>query len=238
MELESSPESPPVQGNRVTAELRQSLHAISEVENSLCVGETLLVQGKLRTQPFKVSLAGWVAGEMVLVAPSIAVLAAGQIVKEEFLLVRYLFLGKVYGFETTALKIVLDPPLVILEWPDVVEVAAVSRELRSQAKMPVEVTFYEDGQAIGTGPAILTELSPGGCRVKTVWQNEYMASYVPDSSLLVQITIGPNQGSMVMRCTVRNFSRQNNYAVLGLQISDDVEIKNQINNILAMQLIR
>ncbi len=226
---------------RITAEARKSLSNVEDIERTLAIGETLLVQGKLRRQPLKMSLAGWVTGESILIAPSLAALAAGQIIKEELLLVRYLLLGKVYGFETTALKVLLDPPLLIVNWPAEVEVAAVSKEVRYMAKMPVVILFLNEGQEqiLGSANATMLEMSCGGCRIKTLWQNDLMESYVPGSLVRVETQLGDADSPIKMNCVVRNLARQGNFAVLGLQLNQDDELlKSQINTALNMQLIR
>ena len=238
-EQQPSPAPDQERRKRVVAESAQSLTQVSDIERTLCMGETVIIQGKLRSQPFKVTLAGWVAGEMIIISPALAVLAAGQIIKEEFLLVRYLMLGKVYGFETTALRVVLDPPLVVLEWPPLVEVAAVSKEMRQPAKLPVVVVFFENEQIIGSNDATMVELSLGGCRIKTSWQNDLMENYLPGNKVRVETPLGNPAAPLKMECTIRNFSRQGNLAVLGLQLDNkDDMLEAELNSILNMQLMR
>lgn len=226
---------------RIQSESHKSLVSVEEIERVLSMGEAMLIQGKLRSQPYKSILAGWIPGECIILAPSLAVLAAGQIVKEELLQVRYLLLGKVYGFETTVTRITLNPPLVIVEWPDEMEVASVSREVRQSANIPVVIVFYnETGQQIlGSANATMTELSEGGCRLKTLWQNEVMENYLPGSKVRVETGLGLASAPLTLNYIVRNFSRQGNYAVLGLQLAEEsCSDKDQICSILKMQLHR
>ena len=224
---------------RVHAELRGSFSTVGEVEASLSVGEIMVVQGKLRSQPYKAPLAGWVPGESIFISPSLAVLASGQIVKDEFLLVRYLFLGNVFGFETTATKVILDPPLVILEWPERVEVAAVTREARFMAKVPIMSVFYNSqGEVVGRCKGSLIELSLGGCRIKTHWQNELMEFYLPGSRISLETPLNLGGLPLKLDCVLRNFSRQGDLIIMGLQIMGEKMVKDRINTILELQLMR
>ena len=224
---------------KVTAELRQSLTDVYDVERSLSVGETMLMQGKLRSHPFKVTLAGWISGDSIFVSPPLAVLAAGQIVKEEFLLVRYLFLGKVFGFETTAHKIVLDPPLVILEWPTQVEVAAISKEERILARMNITVILYNELKEQVPVKAMLIEISQGGCRIKMTWNNDFMEYCLPDSQVDLSLPLDRAGGMLHVYGLVRNFAKQGSFAVLGLQFKNESpEFRQQLQQILNVQLMR
>ncbi|MDR1396436.1 MAG: PilZ domain-containing protein [Desulfarculales bacterium] len=230
---------PPSKGNKVTAELHKSISTIYEVEGSLAIGETVLMQGKLRDNPVKAVLAGWIASECVLLSPPLSILAAGQFVKDEFLLIRYLFLGKVFGFETIVRKMVLDPPMVIVSWPDQVEVASISREIRLRARLEVLIILYNETKQEVPVKGLLIEISKGGCRIKISWNNDYMEYCIPGSLLELHLGLYHDKNPLKVSCIVRNFSKQGGYANMGLQFDNNSEkFKEELDYILNVQLIR
>jgi hypothetical protein len=226
-------------GTGVTAELHKSISTIDEVENSLSIGETVLMQGKLRTNPVKALLAGWIPNECVMLSPPLSILAAGQFVKDEFLLVRYLFLGKVFGFETIVRKMILDPSLVIVNWPDQVEVASISKEIRLRAHLEVSVILYNELKQEIPLKGMLIEISKGGCRIKIPWNNDFMEYCIPGSLLELHMGLYRDKKPLNIACVVRNFSKQGGYANMGLQFNESSEeFKKELDYILNVQLIR
>ena len=224
---------------KVTAELRQDISDIYDVEKSLAVGETMLMQGKSRSSPFKVTLAGWILGDSILVYPPLAVLAAGQIVKEEFLMVRYLLLGNVFGFETTVRKIVFDPPLVILDWPEQVEVASISHEERVLARMNINAVLYNTLKQKVPVKAMLIEISTGGCRIKMAWNNDFMEYCLPEAQVDLELVINRAGNALNVQSQVRNFAKQGNFAVLGLQFKNaPPNFVQQLEQVFNVQLMR
>jgi hypothetical protein len=229
----------PARGGKVTAELHKSISAVYEVESSLSIGETVLMQGKLRDNPVKAVLAGWIASDCILLSPPLSILAAGQFVKDEFLLIRYLFLGKVFGFETIVRKMVLDPPMVIVSWPDQVEVASISREVRLRARMEVLIVLYNEAKQEVPIKGHLIEISKGGCRIKIPWNSDYMEYCIPGSMLELHLGLHHDRDPLKVSCIVRNFSKQGSHANMGLQFDNNSqEFKKELDYILNVQLIR
>jgi hypothetical protein len=223
---------------KVNAVLRQSISSLREVENSLSVGETILLQGKLSNNSVKAMLTGWILDECVIVHPPLAVLAAGQFVKDELLLARYLLLGNVFGFETTVRKIVLDPPLIALHWPLQVEVASISRETRMQARKEILLTLFDYNNNPKAIPATLIEISKGGCRVKVAWKNDVMEFCVPNSPVELTLDLFRNNNPVIAQATVRNFTKQGGLAILGLQFqNNNEEFEKNLDMVLNVQLI-
>jgi hypothetical protein len=120
-----------------------------------------------------------------------------------------------------------------------VEVAVISQEERILARMNITAILYNEAKEQLPVKAMLIEISKGGCRMKMAWNNDFMEYCLPDSQVDLSLPFDRSDGILQVHGLVRNFAKQGNFAVLGLQFKNESpDFAQRLLKILNVQLMR
>ena len=203
---------------------------MKEEERFLDVGLIIFLEpkGANKNIRYKSSLVGWkMGGTIIIDAPFLngayISLSAGC-----HCIVRYIYHGQAFGFETVVLKNVNDPyfPFLFLAYPDAIYKTSLREHARAQTYIPVKIQIQVDGQSEGLDGHIL-DLSIGGCLLEIVTHNN-LDIKLGDEVKVVFSLPGTTEQIIEIRCTIRRIQTIQDNTKMGVQfinLPDDVLTK-------------
>ena len=153
--------------------------------------------------------------------------------------VRYLFDGNLYGFETVVIKLQFDPiPLLFLKYPQNIENVSLRKNKRVPSFIPVKVAVTaspdgeqngdqqeEDSQSPDTSEVYdgtILDISKSGCQLSM--KNDLKLN----SEISLTFTLPPQQTIEKLKCYVRNSRKSKDSCMIGIEFdfSESKDIKN------------
>ncbi len=182
----------------------------------------------------KCPLVGMQPGEfLILRPPKSYAYKLFHIGKSPRAVVRYIYSGRVFGFETALLGAILDPlGLIFLGYPKVVSEHNLRAAPRLECQLPAKATFNE----IAFDGAIL-DISPTGCRlsIKTaLLQAAAVESPVLEMNIRIDLQLPDQTDMLALHGKIKNIEQDANRVALGIAFKDIGEsARTQISRYLA-----
>ena len=144
------------------------------------------------------------------------------------MVVRYLYNGTVYGFQTKLIEYITSPiKLFFLEYPRIIEHHDLRQEKRFPCHFPARLKL-RDAREVAS---IITDISQSGCRcLVDMERNHGMNMPHIDDKISFACQFPGVQGAYVIAGTVRNISKARSEIVLGVEFA---VVEEEINSILA-----
>lgn len=211
---------------------------MQDIGGVLVIGQEVVVQKGSTTEKKVAFVQGWNPGRYIILDGLKSLLMSGALFQQNSMLVRYQFLGRVYGFRSIVLAVVSDPPLVVLQWPDRVEKV----DLTSEDRFPVDLEVQIASRG-GSGPASspragrLRDLSQGGCQV-TIKPDRYaIENFVVDCQMKLGFKLPLRQEEFSFDVLVRNVRISPSAITLGLSfVEGQQETVNKLIQLVAPPL--
>jgi len=199
-------------------------------ENCLHIdlGCPLFIEFKGVKERQKSNLVGMVPGAYLIVTKPQMVGVRNLLEQEPGILVRYLYMGEVFGFRAEVVGVVTVPyALMFLSYPVMVERINLRRAARVACHLPATLSV-KDMDAEG----MIVDISGGGCRftIKADMPELARHIYVGAFALLAFPLLG-TEGRCQVQGLIRNVSEDLHKMSLGIQFQAvDKEIRERIEN--------
>ena len=143
-------------------------------------------------------------------------------------IVRYIYHGQAFGFETKVLKNINDPnfPLVYLTYPGEIYKISLREHARSQTYIPVKMQILIQWQSEGLDGHIL-DLSVGGCLLEFITYDNLNIKLGDEIKISFSLP-GMTDQIIGIRCIIRRMQTIRDNTKIGVQfinVSDDILIK-------------
>lgn len=198
------------------------------------IGTPMVVEIQGLDAKIKCPLVGMQPGEfLILRPPKSYAYKLFHVGKSPRAVVRYIFNGRVFGFETALLGAILDPlGLIFLGYPKVVSEHNLRAAPRLECQLPCKATFNE----ITFDGAIL-DISPTGCRLglkTTMLQTAAVEGPALEMAIRIDLKL-PDQAEMqALNGKIKNLEQDANRVALGIAFKDIGELASaQISTYLA-----
>ncbi|MEA2105010.1 MAG: flagellar brake protein [Candidatus Cloacimonadota bacterium] len=146
------------------------------------------------------------------------------------LILRSLYGGAVYGFESTIIKIIHDPDILIfIEYPDEIEIYNLRKEKRIVVNIPAKIIISNENYT-GT----LTNLSNDGCLV-CIDSNIQKLKQILTIDKLIYIKFTDPQSAIKYEidCIIKNKNMENGKLEVGFSFDEmDISLRTQINQLI------
>ena len=216
----------------------QILTEAKAITATMQVGNEVLVQKELSAERHWANFIGWIPGEFLFLDGPRQLVKMGFLFKGNVILVRYLYLGTMYGFTSKVYDLIGYPLMVLVEWPAKVEVMRPSSEPRAAANLEAHLfVLRPDGQHLKF-PATLRDLSCSGCKLLVPRDKKSENRFSSGVQTAIQVQIPGQEKPLTLRAEVRNVLKQKDDIVLGLRFSEDQPDKRAIiASIMERQLL-
>lgn len=208
-----------------------------EIARSLRLGQELIVQKEMAAEKHWASLAGWRENQYLLVDGPDFPVSTGSIFQNNVLLVRFLHLGRMFGFAAKVRAVVREPPLMVLSWPPSLEVVTLSQERRYAVDLAAHLTLNPDAAA-QSAEGRLRDLSAHGCQV-VVQPGDLPSPQAVAKGTRARVSLAlPGQAEPVLlSAEVRNLLKREDKLVVGLLFDSGQEkVTGRIDLLLQQQL--
>ena len=138
-----------------------------QVGRALSVGQTLAVQREGSADKDKMTTAGWVEeGAVFVLAPRRIILSGGLRINDS-VVVRFVSRGLVCAFTAAVAGLVAELDLLVLTWPQTIEIVALTTQPRVPVLIPARfILTSPGGEQDDPGlEVIITDLSNSGCQI-------------------------------------------------------------------------
>jgi|GEM_PF-3736963 len=138
-----------------------------QVCRALAVGQTLSVQRKGSADKDRMTTAGWVEEESVFVLAPRRVILSGGLRINDPVVARFVSRGLVCAFTAAVDGLVAELDLLVLTWPEAIEIVALTKQPRIQVLIPARFNLNSlgGGQGYPGLEVIITDLSNSGCQI-------------------------------------------------------------------------
>lgn len=200
---------------------RVTLTRSEEMEAVFQVGLPVLVQAQGDAHRHWARLAGWLAGEAVILAlPPAEQQDLGQAGAGPTL-VRFFSLGGFYGFQSPGLAAVESPRLAVLAWPQGLERVPLSSEKRYALRIPMQMTMLGRGREESwPWEAQLGDISLGGCQARLPRGQAEEQALVKGVVLRLAVSLEDEAQDLVVKAQVRNLQCTDRELLLGLRFEN------------------
>jgi len=192
------------------------------------IGTTLQFQMGEKSWQFKATavLVGMVPGEYLIIRVPPVPGILNRLSNGDPVIVRYLFEGNLYGFNSSILTHIYKPALIMfLCYPEVVETLNLRKAQRVQCCFPV--MLKKDGQEF---KAVILDISLGGSRVGLDMDGINSLSFEIDQTICLSFHLsGIAAQEQVINGTVKNFRKDEQHCEMGIQFDRENEVV--LNNI-------
>ena len=203
---------------------------MKEEERFLDVGLIIFLEpkGGSKNIRYKSTLVGWKKeGAIIIDTPFLN----GAYVSLSFgcnCIVRYIYHGQAFGFETKVLKNINDPnfPLLFLAYPDEICKTSLREHARAQTYIPVKMEILIDRQIVGLDGHIL-DLSVGGCLLEIVTHDNLDIKLGDEIKIFFSLP-GPTDQIIEIQSVIRRIQTIQDNTKMGVQfinVSDDILTK-------------
>lgn len=200
----------------------------------LQVGLEVIVQKDVGQEKQWATIVGWSPEQFLLLDGPATWAAAAQLFPQNRLLIRFISLGSFYGFDAKVLVLFKNPLLVVTEWPRQLERMPLSRENRYAVNLAVELVALEGDGSLGpTHPAILTDISQGGCQVRLRRSPTTVRDFYKGGQARLILRLSEASAPILLTAEVRNIQRTGSDLVMGMRFAPD---QDKAMSLLQLQL--
>jgi hypothetical protein len=122
-----------------------------------------------------------------------------------------------YGYAGRVEQVVREPLLVVVSWPERLEVMALGAEPRAAANLPAGLTLLHPGGRRTDFEATLEDLSPSGCRISLQRGRASEGRLERGAQVEVRITLPGATEPTVLAAEVRNSLSGERFLSLGIR---------------------
>ncbi len=181
------------------------------------IGCQLFIEIKGVRERQKSNLVGVVPGSFLIVTKPQMAGFRNLLKQENKVLVRYLCMGEVFGFESRSIGMISVPyPLLFLSYPAVFERINLRKGPRISCYLPAAIRFKR-----AMAEAMIVDISRDGCRI-SVRSDASSADPEIDLDDAVQLAFPllGSQGNVEVRGIVRNYKKDHQIITVGIQFQD------------------
>jgi len=177
---------------------------------------------------YKSTLVGWKMGGVIIIDNPFLNGAYINLSVGCTCIVRYIYHGQAFGFETKVLKNINDPtfPLLYVAYPDKIYKISLREHARAQTYIPVKMGIQIAGKSKGLGGHIL-DLSVGGCLLEIV-THDNLDIKLGDAIKIAFSLPRMTDKIIEIQCITRRIQTIQDNTKIGLQfinVSDDILTK-------------
>ena len=143
------------------------------------------------------------------------------------IIVRYLYRGTVYGFQTKLIEIITKPvKLLFLEYPKIIEHYDLRSQKRAESIFPATITIKDK-----TNHGAIIDVSKNGCRCHILnSRREPLPPVQIDDEILLKCKFPGVQGDREVFGRIKNIRRSRKELILGVEFSKlELEIHDLIS---------
>ena len=203
---------------------------MKEEERFLDVGLIIFLEpkGANKNIRYKSTLVGWKMGGTIIIDAPFLNGAYINLSVGCKCIVRYIYHGQAFGFETVVVKNINDPyfPLLFLAYPDAIYKTSLREHARAQTYIPVKTGIQIDGQSEGLDGHIL-DLSVGGCLLEIITHDNLEIKLGDEITISFSLP-GTTDHISEIQCIIRRIQTIQDNTKIGLQflkLSDDILTK-------------
>ncbi len=198
------------------------------------IGTPMVVEIPGLDAKIKCPLVGMQPGEFLILRPPKAyAYKLFHVGKTPKAVVRYIYSGRIFGFETALLGAILDPlGLIFLGYPKQVSEHNLRAAPRLECQLPAKATLND----IEFGGAI-QDISPTGCRISiktALLQATPAGSPTLEMSIRIDLQLPDQSDTLALHGKIKNIEQDANRVALGVAFMDIGEAaRTQISRYLA-----
>ena len=191
------------------------------------IGTRMQFQLGGKGQEFKAAgfLAGMISDEFLMIrVPAIPGILS-RLNEGDLIVVRYVYAGNVYGFNSTISKCIQKPALIVfLSYPDAVETVNLRKAQRVECLFPATVKTDR-----GDYRAVIVDISQGGCRVCLDHGASQSSSFDIDQTIGLSFHLAGVAEEQVIDGRIRVLKKDAQLSEMGIKF--DEEDKAVLNNV-------
>lgn len=167
-----------------------------------------------------------------------------KLVKGNRIIVRYLYTGTVYGFQTQIITAIADPTrLLFLEYPNMIEEHSLRSSQRVDCYLPCKCVLEESAKAEGDKPVIheiegvVVDLSQVGCKVVFVSSKieAGLLNGVDDTEMRIFIQLPGVSEDVCLVGIVKSLNSDKTSTSVGISFSSiESDVEEKINSYLSI----
>ncbi len=190
-----------------------------QIAQRLRVGQSAILEKELSHEKSLCTILGWEPEHMVLLSLPSKVGQLGFLHTSNAVVIRFLFLGKAYGFVTKVMDLIRDHDLVLVSWPRRLEEVELTREMRFEVKMNISASLKsKSGPEFQPEESIkLLDISTGGCRLSVARNQDNLESYYSGREIEMRIPVAGQTDPAPVRVHIRNTAVTGEDLELGTQ---------------------
>jgi hypothetical protein len=192
-----------------------------EIAATLVVGCEVAVQKELSPERQWANLAGWLPGRGLILDGPRSLVTRGALFRGNPVTLRYLNLGVLYGFAGRVEQVVREPLMVVVGWPERLEVMALGAEPRAAAKLPAGLSLLHPGGRRTDFAATLEDLSRSGCRLRVERTRASEGRLEPGARVEVRLALPGSDEPAALAAEVRNSLTRESFIGLGLKFDTE-----------------
>jgi len=198
----------------------REIEATADILATFEVGLEVALQKDISTGQNWAAMAGWLAGKAVILDGPRALVKQGILFGGNAVRARYLHLGRLYGFAANVLQVWREPMLVVLDWPERVEMMPLGSERRVSTRMSTNLTLMHAGGRTSSFAAQIDDLSRSGCRVRVERDRQTDRRFEPGSQIEITLELPGWDKPVAMKAEVRNVLTREGFLSLGSKFSE------------------
>lgn len=196
---------------------------VHRISDKLRVGHPLLLQKEISQEKTTCHVMGWEPGLYLALFVPARIGQLGFVFPGNAVLLRFVRLGKVYGFAAKVLESYSEYDLVLVEWPKRLEEVGLTSEMRLEINMQVNACVMKTTglEFLPPQPLKILDISKGGCRLCVSNNPANTATYFNDRHIQIKL---PAQGlaqPVNIKAQIRNTSVSGDELELGVQFGPD-----------------
>ena len=189
------------------------------------VGLTIYVQPKdgYKDLKYKSTIIGWKSPDILLIGMPILNGVYVNLQTNCICIIRYIYRGVAYGFESKVIKNINIFPLPILyiSYPEVIEEISLRKHKRIDTQIPAQITKILSGNNYNITNDCningdILDISIGGC-LMTVTSNQ---NFDIDNQVFITFKFPHNKETLIQHCYIRRIQKVSDNCLLGMQFID------------------
>lgn len=196
-----------------------------QIQEVLRLGLEVIAQKESGSEKRSAVITGWSLGRYLILEGLSSMVFSGALFQGNSLLVRFQYLGGVFGFAAQVRAVIKDPPLVVLAWPAKVERVHLTSEKRVALELEVILQGNgSDGEA-ASSEVVLRDLSRGGGQLMLAANRVNQETFTPQTAVSISF-VPPGKGQPVaMSAEVANTRATTGGLVLGVHFNEGQDAK-------------
>lgn len=183
------------------------------------VGQSAILQKEISQEKSLCTFVGWDPERMLILSMPSKVGQLGFLYSSNAVVVRFLFLGKVYGFVSKVVDVLKEHDLVVLDWPRRLEEVELTREMRFEVQMTISASLKKksNNEFRPEESIKLMDISSGGCRLSVARSPDNLESYYSGREIEMMIPVSGKTDPAPVRAHIRNTTVTGECLELGTQ---------------------